>query len=302
MAARNPSTINTSAWLTHTFILLHDNGSDSQKLLAALNEITSQGHLQHVRFVLPNAKHPVTGPDGETVGYTWFPLGDLDPQCRGAPVDEVWPGVGRAAAVLDQIVMAEAEDVGMENVFLGVIGMGAAVGLATLLRLWTTMPLGGFLGVGGWMPFVDDLSAIGRWGTPRLGLTIDGMNYDGNEPADQTARIAHFLRNLVKESRQQDGSQTSVNTPVLLVNAYDDGYQPCALSSDASVFLESLGFHGTTLILPNDDDEAMQSMLKDGVHVFLEKSSRAFGLTQGIMDVIHMMLGVGEDVSVSAEE
>ncbi|KAH7023009.1 hypothetical protein EDB80DRAFT_696262 [Ilyonectria destructans] len=198
--------------------------------------------------------------------------------------------------------MAEAEDVGMENVFLGGIGMGAAVGLATLLRLWTTMPLGGFLGVGGWMPFTDDLSAVGRYGTPRLGLTIDGMNYDGNEPADQTARIAHFLRYLVKESRQQDGSQTSVNTPVLLVNAYDGGYQPCALSSDASVFLKSLGYRGTTLILPNNDDEAMQSMLQDCVHFFLEDSSRAFELTQGIMDVIRMMLGVGENASVSAEE
>ncbi|KAH8737239.1 hypothetical protein BGZ61DRAFT_511876 [Ilyonectria robusta] len=302
MAARNPSTINTSVKLTHTFIILHDNGSNSEKLLAALNEITSKGHLQHVRFVLPNAKYPVTGPDGETVGYTWFPLGDSDPQARGASVDEVWPGVGRVAAVIDQIVMAEAEDVGMENVFLGGIGMGAVVGLATLLRLWTTTPLGGFLGVGGWMPFIDDLSAVGNFGRTRLGVTIEGINCDGREPADYTARIAHFLRYLVKETRPQDSSQTSINTPVLLVNAYDDGYQPCARSSEAAAFLTSLGYHGTTLILPSDDDEAMQFMLQDLVRIFLEEPSQALELTQGVMDVIHMMIGAGEYKSVSVKE
>ncbi|KAH6952399.1 hypothetical protein BKA56DRAFT_709454 [Ilyonectria sp. MPI-CAGE-AT-0026] len=145
MTARNPRVMNTSAKLTHTFILLRDNASNPKKLLAALNEITSQGHLRHVCFVLPNAKDPVTSADDETAGYTWFPLGDLDPQCRGAPVDEVWPGVGEVAAALDQIVMTEAEDVGLENVFLGGIGMGAAVGLVTLPRLWMTKPLGGFL-------------------------------------------------------------------------------------------------------------------------------------------------------------
>lgn len=302
MAARNPSTINTSAKLTHTFILLHDNGSNSEKLLTALNEITSKGHLQNVRFVLPNAKYPVTGPDGETVGYNWFPLGDLDPHDRGASVIDVWPDVGRVAAVIDQIVMAEAEDVGMENVFLGGIGMGAAVGLATLLRLWTTIPLGGFLGVGGWMPFIDDLSSIGNVGTTRLGVFIEGTNRDGREPADFTARIAHFLRYLVKETRPQDSSKTSINTPVLLVNAYNDGYQPCARSTEAAVFLTSLGYHGTNVILPSDNNEAMQTMLEDLVRIFLEAPSQALQLTPGVMDVIHLMIGAGEYKSVSAKE
>ncbi|KPM34124.1 hypothetical protein AK830_g12451 [Neonectria ditissima] len=147
---------------THTFILLHDCVSSGASLCAqleaALKPVAIRDILPQVRFVFPNGEHPLPGYPNN---LNWFSLSQLgDSNRRG--LEHEWTMVADAARTLDALVTEEALEVGWDNVFVGGIGMGAAVGMAFLLQ--TTTRLGGFFGLGGWMPFVDDLSSIATRG------------------------------------------------------------------------------------------------------------------------------------------
>ncbi|KAK7414300.1 hypothetical protein QQX98_006817 [Neonectria punicea] len=151
-------TVQPSKAHTHTFILLHDCVSNGAALCAeleaALAPIAIRDILPQVLFIFPSG-------DLATPGYpgllNWFSLSQLGETDRRGPEAE-WRIVADAAHKLDTLVTAEAMKVGWDNVFVGGIGMGAAVGMACLLQ--TTTKLGGFFGLGGWMPFVDDIASI----------------------------------------------------------------------------------------------------------------------------------------------
>ncbi|KAK7425630.1 hypothetical protein QQZ08_007846 [Neonectria magnoliae] len=151
-------TVQPSKAHTHTFILLHDCVSNGAALCAeleaALAPIAVRDILPQVLFVFPSGDHATPGFPGHLNWFSLSQLGETDRRGREAE----WRMVADAAHKLDTLVTAEAMKVGWDNVFVGGIGMGAAVGMAFLLQ--TTTKLGGFFGLGGWMPFVDDIASI----------------------------------------------------------------------------------------------------------------------------------------------
>ncbi|KAF7543499.1 hypothetical protein G7Z17_g10689 [Cylindrodendrum hubeiense] len=249
----------------YSFIILHDHASNGGELLTTVGSLTNNILVQHTRWVFPNASYPIISSDGRQGG-------------------------------LNRLVMAEAHEVGWENVFVGGIGMGAAIGMAMMLRLWTTRPLGGFFGLDAWMPFVDDLSSLATWGTARLDVNapvrnIDLMSHYTTQPnaliPPQITRISDWLRRLTNDPCYQDASQTSVNTPVLLVHAISDGDNKWAQVMEAMQFLQSLGFQGDLKTLPNGDYAAGHISAKEFLGDFLDEPSWAHELYEGIMDMIN---------------
>lgn len=148
-----------------TIILLHDHNSTGEILCAdltsALHPVPCDSLFPNAKFIFPTASRHV-GSGTATTERTWFLQTKLDDTNNTAD-EEVWREVTSVAAELKHLVHKEAEVVGYANVFVGGFGMGCAIGIAMLLQLEKT--IGGFIGVGGYMPFIDDILAMANYGT-----------------------------------------------------------------------------------------------------------------------------------------
>ncbi|KAM6505441.1 hypothetical protein FSOLCH5_014658 [Fusarium solani] len=140
-----------------TFILLHDRGSSGAELQHTLCSALLPSFVSQIvpgaRFVFPDG--PLACPTG---GRDWYALEYPQLECGEAASLDQWQHVMCAAEQVDMVVEDEARAVGRENVFLGGVGKGCAVAMVTLLEM--EHALGGFVGFGGWMPFVRDMKDV----------------------------------------------------------------------------------------------------------------------------------------------
>ncbi|EEU48587.1 uncharacterized protein NECHADRAFT_74881 [Fusarium vanettenii 77-13-4] len=151
-----PATIHNS-----TFILLHDRGSSGAEFQRALCNALLPTLIRQVapgtRFIFPDG--PFSDPNG---GRDWYRLEHPQLECGEAASLDQWRHVMYAAEEVDMVVEDEARLIGRKNVFLGGIGKGCAVAMMTLLEM--EKPIGGFIGFGGWMPFVRDMKDVATLG------------------------------------------------------------------------------------------------------------------------------------------
>ncbi|KAH6898579.1 Alpha/Beta hydrolase protein [Thelonectria olida] len=138
-----------------TFICLHDCESCSTGFDAQLSAASHPDQLKHLfphaRLVFPDA--PFRG-DGTNL-RNWYSLEPF--QAHTASRGE-WQRIANVAASLEGLVEQEAQLVGRDGVFVIGFGMGASIGTTLLLK--TDQPFGGFIGIGGWVPYIDDLIAV----------------------------------------------------------------------------------------------------------------------------------------------
>ncbi|RSL66792.1 hypothetical protein CEP54_003567 [Fusarium duplospermum] len=207
--------------LTHnaTFILLHDRGSSGAEFQNAICNALLPNLVRQVapgaRFVFPDG--PLVDP---TVGRDWY---DLEyPQQEGseaASLDQ-WTHVMYAAEQVDIVVKDEERLIGREKIFLGGVGKGCAIALMTLLEM--DRPIGGFIGFGGWMPFIKDIKDVATLGmiqTPNPPFSQNGQyNQGGNggmDPGQGNGFVDPRMLSIQNDQQQQPFPQAVFPTPML---------------------------------------------------------------------------------------
>lgn len=146
-----------------SFILLHGLGSNGEKFGTGLLQTgcTSQGQkLQDVfpdaKFIFPTAKKRRSSAFRRATLNQWFDIASLpDPEYKK---ETQYQGLADSAAFIYTIIAHEVQQLGASNVILGGISHGCAMSLSVLLCL--DHPLGGFIGMSGWLPFQRDLEEI----------------------------------------------------------------------------------------------------------------------------------------------
>ena len=208
-----PATIHNS-----TFILLHDRGSSGAEFQRALCSALLPTLVSQVapgaRFIFPDA--PFEDPNG---GRDWYRLEDPQLECGETASLDQWRHLMYAAEEVDMVVEDEARLIGRKNVFLGGVGKGCAVAIMTLLE--KERPLGGFIGFGGWMPFVRDMRdvvTLGKILTPDPPFSQNNIHNQGGvgdkAPGQGNGLIDPLMLSIQNNQQQQPFPQAVSPTPV----------------------------------------------------------------------------------------
>ncbi|KAH8434994.1 alpha/beta hydrolase [Aspergillus melleus] len=170
---------------THTLILLHGRGSNSERFVSVFLETTEIAHhLATTKFVFPTAKKRRSTVLNRIPIHQWFDNYSLDDPNTQTEIHV--EGLEESGRFLRTLVDEEARLLGeyeangpgagngYGRVVVGGLSQGCAASVFCLLAGWEdgqgTKRLGGFVGMSGWLPFERDISGL-------LGL----MGEDGDE-------------------------------------------------------------------------------------------------------------------------
>ncbi|KAK4457271.1 acyl-protein thioesterase [Cladorrhinum samala] len=266
---------------THTVILLHGLGSNGVKFGEELlaTGVASSGRslaslLPGAKFIFPTAKRRRSSAFGRSMLTQWFDVASLDDPLKRK--DKQLKGLAESHAEISELVEREAALVGRENVLLGGISMGCAMGLIALLAA-TPRGVGGFMGMSGWLPLRDDLEDVARAATPTRkegdGGDDDGDNVfgsddenpfqhndDGDDDGEHkdggrgrrektpSERVGSFVREILSLDTGrpgQEGPTSATSTPVFLGHGGADEKIKPRLGEEARGVLEAVGFDVT---------------------------------------------------------
>ncbi|KAI1469542.1 acyl-protein thioesterase [Daldinia caldariorum] len=161
-------TIEPASNHTHSFVLLHELGSNGREFGEELIEtsLTSAGKklteiFPGARFIFPTAGYRHLMPDSRSIvrranSHGWFDIASLD-DLFYRPYSQV-KGLVESHDEITRLIKDECQKVSYENVVLGGFGQGCAMALFCLLTSW--FPFGGFVGMGGWLPFQPDIDIL----------------------------------------------------------------------------------------------------------------------------------------------
>jgi lysophospholipase-2 len=153
---RPPHIVAPSALHTHTIVLLHGRGSDATTFQSEIFESQdSQDQFfpdifPSIKWVFPCAKLRWAAREAEHM-HQWFDMTSVQEPWEDPDVQE--EGLRESASQLEEIIQQEIDKVGLENVIVGGISQGCAVGLYTLLA--TSVRVAGFFGISGWLHKMD---------------------------------------------------------------------------------------------------------------------------------------------------
>ncbi|KAF2454108.1 Alpha/Beta hydrolase protein [Lineolata rhizophorae] len=158
----------------------------------------------------------------------WFNLASLENpvECTDLQID----GLGESARHVRSILSQEMEVVPPQNIILGGLSQGCAMAVFILLSL--EFPIGGFVGMSGWLPFEKDLGEI-----VRLGGAKDGETETGH--AVGLARDVLSIEENNVTSLTHD--HTCLETPTFLGHGEKDEKIKCKFREGAAKTLASLG-------------------------------------------------------------
>ncbi|KAI1807413.1 acyl-protein thioesterase [Daldinia bambusicola] len=175
-------TIEPTSNHTHSFILLHGLGSNGREFGKELIEtgLTSDGRklteiFPGARFIFPTARRRHLPRNSSSISMVkqenskaWFNIASAH-DLFYRPYSQV-KGLVESHGEITHLIKDECQKVSYENVILGGSGQGCATALFCLLTSW--FPLGGFVGMGGWLPFQPDIDIL--IGSESETLTLDG--------------------------------------------------------------------------------------------------------------------------------
>lgn len=235
---------------THTAILLHGLGSNGEKFgreflaTAAISSgRTLPALLPGARFVFPTARRRRSTAFNRALLTQWFDVARLaDPEYRR---ETQLRGLAESAAGLLELLRLEMLRVPAQNILLGGISQGCAMSLSLLLAL--PHPLGGFVGMCGYLPFRKDISET----TSEEPLAPDDDPFaaasDSGEdapPDDPAVLVSRFERDLLclppLPGLKRDG--TACSTPVFLGHGDSDEKKPYEQGQAAAKTMEAAGY------------------------------------------------------------
>ena len=236
---------------THTIIFLHGLGSNGEAFGTEFQESSRSSTgaklmelLPGTRFIFPTAKKRRSSAFRRSTINQWFDIASLEDLSRRREVQ--LPGLAESAKYLLSILHQELESTPSKNIILGGLSQGCAMALLFLLRL--DFPLGGFVGMSGWLPFRNDIDQI----IDPQGIQDDDRDdgpflfekEDENKDLDPSSAAIAFTRDLLSLPTSSD-QQLCLTTPVFLGHGENDEKIKCKLGEEAVQTLSSLGMKVT---------------------------------------------------------
>ena len=175
----------------------------------------------------------------------WFDIASLeDPTSRGETQSQ---GLAESAQELRAILGREIQTVSSKNIILGGISQGCAMALFLLLSLES--PIGGFVGLSGWLPFRNDIDEIAHaetiQDTKEDGPSVLFGTSDENVVCDPQTDAIKFVRDILSSEGDDIESskigQISLTTPLFLGHGEDDQKIRYERGEEAAQTLRSLG-------------------------------------------------------------
>ncbi|KAF2678983.1 alpha/beta-hydrolase [Lentithecium fluviatile CBS 122367] len=248
----DPFVIQPRAKHTHTAILLHGLGSGGEKFGVEFLEsgVSSTGagladSLPGMKFVFPTAQKCRSAAFRRALINQWFNLASLeDPVER---TDLQVNGLGESARYVRSILSQEMEIVPPQNIILGGLSQGCAMAIFILLSL--EFPIGGFMGMSGWLPFEKDLGEIVRLGGTEDSETETGLvtfcDDEDEENHDAFLQAVGMARDVLSMEETNATSltrnHTCLGTPIFLGHGEKDEKIKCKFGEGAAKTLASLG-------------------------------------------------------------
>ncbi|KAI1455797.1 acyl-protein thioesterase [Annulohypoxylon moriforme] len=254
--ASQPTGSNTSTYIveptavhSHTIIFLHGLSSNGEKFGKELLEtgVTSSNRtpaqlFPGTRFVFPTAKRRRSSAFNRAILTQWFDIARLpDPEYRK---QIQLKGLAESAAELETLIRKETSKVPPQNVILGGLSQGCGMSLSILLAL--DYPLGGFIGMCGYLPFRTDINEA---------IADDDMETDEDNPFatgaegqtspyDPAVKALIFERDLLCLPAVSDPTRdnTSQQTPVFLGHGDADEKKPYQLGEGAAQTMRAAGY------------------------------------------------------------
>ena len=156
-----PHIVAPTAPHTHTIIFLHGRGSDAKTFCSELFESedssikTFTDIFPGIKWVFPNAPSSYAVSERELIPQ-WFDMTSVQRPHQDAESqkEELWQSVAQILEVLEN----EMKPVGLRNIIIAGMSQGCATGIFTLVT--SGIRVGGFMGLCGWLPLVEELSLL----------------------------------------------------------------------------------------------------------------------------------------------
>ncbi|VUC21476.1 unnamed protein product [Clonostachys rosea] len=232
---------------SHSLILLHGLGSNGKDFGAELLEtaISSDGQslqqlLPGARFVFPTAKRHRSSAFSRSKLTQWFDIASLDdPSYRQFTQLE---GLEESLHEVLEILNVEVGKVSAQNVLLGGLSQGMAMSAICLLYL--EFPLGGFIGMSGWLPYSKDLQEVLNHYTennPFGEEPFDNTDSRKSEEQEPIHKAVEYMRDLLGGDCQAL-SRNALATPIFLGHGAADEKIVPELGENACRTLRDIGF------------------------------------------------------------
>lgn len=207
MSSQYPPLLTVPPLQSHkqSLILLHGRGSTGADFgLEFLKSTTSASQtlpeiFPHMKFVFPTAKKRRARAYNRTTIHQWFdnvPLDEQDRRGGCSREEEEWQidGLRESRDFLQDVVGKEVQAVGARNVFIGGLSQGCAMTLHLLLSYDGDAPLGGFVGMSGWLPFIDEIEEVAQARQSREDDVFDVPDEQSEADSSAATKVCNFVR------------------------------------------------------------------------------------------------------------
>ncbi len=228
---------------THTAILLHGRGSDGEEFAGELasSKLSSAKSLMETlpgwRWVFPTSRETWSTVFQEEL-RSWFEARSLTDVTARQDLQE--EGIRESVKHLEGILEDEIGRLGgaAENLVLGGISQGAAVGMWTLLCARDpARRLGAFVGASTWLPFASKIEKFLHRDHHSRGVidsTLIGTDAD---------EFVKGMMTPLKGAIADSSTPALLSTPVFLGHGADDGVVDVELGREARRVLDRTGFN-----------------------------------------------------------
>ncbi|KAI1397196.1 acyl-protein thioesterase [Hypoxylon fuscum] len=242
---------------THTFILLHGLGSNGHKFGEELLEtgVCSNGKklpelFPGARLIFPTAKRRRSSAFKRSMLTQWFDIASLETPYHRQ--EKQLAGLAESAQEILSLVQKESEKVPRSNIILGGLSQGCAMSLSCLLSL--EFPIGGFIGMSGWLPFQPDVEELLRSEEDDDAEDSSNSNDDnpfasadgqGQGERDPIVTANHYYRDLLglDDLEYPSKNNSSLSTPIFLGHGEVDEKVRVTLGEAAHRTLDLVGYN-----------------------------------------------------------
>lgn len=260
---------------THTIIFLHGLGSNGEKWKINITEtaVTSTGRrlpalFPSIKFIFPTALKRRSSQFKRATINQWFDLNSLEDPSRRS--DLQYEGLTESSRYIRNIINVELETLPKERVVLAGISQGCAMALTILLSL--DFPVGGFVGMSGWLPFCKEIEEAVLDEVKEN--DADGLFQSQGGERTPVVDAVNVIRDVVAVGAI-DGAESSplvaLATPAYLGHGEKDEKVRCKHGEQASKTLAALGMDVAWMIYPELEHWFGQEELDDIVAFLRDK-------------------------------